>query len=220
MDLGLALTFVFQDEDWLRKVLINGLIGLIPIVGQIYLLGWGLEVARRVAMDQYTALPDMDFGAYLRRGFQALVVGLVYGLPIWLFVIPIVVLPMLGVSMGMDDETLATLTMVFSVCCGGLIFVYSILLGLLMPVAYAHIAVEDSLRAAFQFSEIFRLLKVALGPWLLAFVGTMIAGFAASLIGSVLCGIGVIFTMAVYFPVMGHLYGQAYRQARMAPILN
>jgi hypothetical protein len=50
MNFGKAFTFVFDDPEWLRKVAINALIGLIPIVGQLYLLGWGLEVARRVAM--------------------------------------------------------------------------------------------------------------------------------------------------------------------------
>lgn len=220
MDLGLALSFVFKDEDWLRKVLINGLIGLIPVVGQMYLLGWGLEVTRRVAVNQYTVLPDTDFGAYLRRGFQAFVVAMVYSVPIWLFVIPIVVIPVIGANGGMDDQTLATVSMISSLCCGGLIFLYSVLLGFLLQVAFAHVAVRDSLGAGLRVAEIFQLFKAAMGPWLLAFVGTLVASFAASLIGSIACGIGVIFTMAIYFPVMGHLYGQAYRQSTIAPVLG
>ena len=220
MDLGLALRFVFDDEDWLRKVLINGLIGLIPVVGQIYLVGWCLEVARQVALDQYTVLPEMDFGLYLRRGFQIFVAGLVYSLPVWILVLPMVLIPILGATMTIDEDTLAAFMGISSLCCSGLIIVYAIFLGLIMQVVYAHVAVEDSLKAAFEFAEIFRLFKAAIGPWLLAFVGVMIAGFAASLIGSIACGIGIVFTMAIYFPVMGHLYGQAYRQAKMAPVLN
>jgi len=220
MDLGLALRFVFDDEDWLRKVLINGLIGLIPVVGQIYLVGWCLEVARQVALDQYTVLPEMDFGLYLRRGFQIFVAGLVYSLPVWILVLPMVLIPILGATMTIDEDTLAAFMGISSLCCSGLIIVYAIFLGLIMQVVYAHVAVEDSLKAAFEFAEIFRLFKAAIGPWLLAFVGVMIAGFAASLIGSIACGIGIVFTMAIYFPVMGHLYGQAYRQAQMAPALN
>lgn len=220
MDLGLALRFVFDDEDWLRKVLINGLIGLIPVVGQIYLLGWCMEVARQVALDQYTVLPDMDFGLYLRRGFQVFVAGLVYSIPVWIFALPMVIIPFLGTAMSMDEDALAAFMGISSLCCSGLIFVYAIFLGLIMQVVYAHVAVEGNLKAAFEFPEIFRLFKVAIGPWLLAFLGVMVAGFAASLIGSIACGIGVIFTMAIYFPVMGHLYGQAYRQAKMAPVLN
>mgnify|MGYP001185121424 CR=1 FL=1 len=220
MDLGLALRFVFEDEDWLRKVLINGLIGLIPVVGQIYLVGWCLEVARQVALDQYTVLPDMDFGLYLRRGFQIFVAGLAYSLPVWILVLPMVIIPVLGTTMTIDEDTLAAFMGISSLCCSGLIIVYAIFLGLIMQVVYAHVAVEDSLKAAFEFPEIFRLFKAAIGPWLLAFVGVMVAGFAASLLGSIACGIGIVFTMAIYFPVMGHLYGQAYRQAKMAPSLN
>lgn len=222
MDLGLALMFVFQDPDWIKKVLINGLIGLIPVVGQIYLLGWSLEIARRVALDEYTTLPDMDFGVYLRRGFQAFVAGMVYSLPIWIFVIPIVAIPTVGMAIPeLDQDTLGMLSAIVSLCCGGLVFIYSLLMGLFLQVVYAHIAVQDSLGAAFQFSEIFRLLKAAIGPWLLAFVGTMVAGFLASIVGTLACGVGIIFTMALYFPVMGHLYGQAYRQAHLtaAPVM-
>jgi len=110
--------------------------------------------------------------------------------------------------------------MISSICCGGLILLYSLFMGLLLQTAYAHIAVKDTLNAGFELAEVFRLFKVAIGAWLLAFVGAFIAGLAASLIGSIACGIGIIFTMAIYFPVMGHLYGQAYRQAQMAPALN
>lgn len=220
MDLGLAFTFVFRDENWLQKVLINGLIGLIPVVGQLYLLGWALEVARQVALDQYTVLPDVDFSTYLRRGFHAFVVGLVYSLPIWIFALPIVVLPPIGTALNLNEDALAAITMISSICCGGLILLYSIFMGLLLQTAYAHIAVKDTLNAGFELAEVFRLFRVAIGAWLLAFVGVIIAGFAASLIGSIACGIGIIFTMAIYFPVMGHLYGQAYRQAQMAPVLN
>ena len=220
MDIGLALTFVFQDPDWLKKVLINALIGLIPVVGQLYLLGWGLEVSRRVALDEYTALPEMDFGTFLKRGFQVTVAGIVYSLPIWIFALPMVIIPAAGAAVGIEEDAIAAFAAILSLCCGGLIFIYAIFLGLMMQVTYAHVAVEDSLSAAFQISEILRLFRVAIGPWLMAFVGTIVASLLASLVGSLACGIVVIFTMAIYFPVMGHLYGQAYRQARMAPVLN
>ena len=48
MDFGSAFSFVFQDEDWIKKILLIAVISLIPIVGQIVALGFALEVMKRV----------------------------------------------------------------------------------------------------------------------------------------------------------------------------
>jgi uncharacterized membrane protein len=40
MDFGRAFSFVFEDPDWLKKVAIAGLVMLIPVIGQLVVLGW------------------------------------------------------------------------------------------------------------------------------------------------------------------------------------
>ena len=47
MNYSHAFSYVFEDKDWLSKILIAGLISLIPIVGQLYLFGWMIEIVRR-----------------------------------------------------------------------------------------------------------------------------------------------------------------------------
>ncbi len=84
MDFGKAFTFAFEDPDWLKKILINGLIGLIPLVGQIYLMGWGLEVARRIAMGGPAVLSGCRLWHLPGPRVQSFLVSLVWAAPIWL----------------------------------------------------------------------------------------------------------------------------------------
>ena len=57
MDFGLAFSFPFQDKNWLQKILIAGLIMLIPIVGWFAVIGWALEITRRVVRQYPTRFP-------------------------------------------------------------------------------------------------------------------------------------------------------------------
>ncbi|MCD4698964.1 MAG: DUF4013 domain-containing protein, partial [Phycisphaerae bacterium] len=83
MDFGLAFSFPFQDEEWIKKILLTGVIFLIPVVGQIAVMGWALTITRRIIRNDPEPLPDWsDFGGYLGLGFKAFVVVLVFVLPI------------------------------------------------------------------------------------------------------------------------------------------
>jgi hypothetical protein len=210
MDFGKAFTFVFDDPDWLRKVAINALIGLIPIVGSLYLLGWGLEVARRVATRSATPLPDVDFGAYLGHGFKAFVVALVWTAPIWVVSIVLGILSAVGGSMGEDA---AAVVGAITGICGGLFgLVFGLALGVILPAAMTRTVLFGSIGDGLQFGEVWNIVQAAPGAYLLTLVGTMIAGLLAAIVGGIACGIGIIFTMAYYQAVMGHFYGQAYLQ--------
>jgi hypothetical protein len=214
MDFGKAFTYVFDDPDWLRKLAINALIGIIPIVGQLYLLGWGLEVARRVALRDRTPLPDVDFGTHLGHGFKAFVIGLVYTIPVWAIIIPMVVVMVLAEGSGMEEEVMAMIAMVCSICGGLLLLIYSLLLGLAMPAALTRAVVRGSIKAGLEFRDVFALVRAAPGAYLLTLLGTIVVSTLASIVGGIACGIGIIFTMAYSQVVMGHFYGQAYLEAK------
>ena len=211
MDFGKAFTFAFEDPDWLKKILINGLIGLIPFVGQIYLMGWGLEVARRIATGGPAVLPDVDFGTYLGHGFRAFLVSLVWTAPIWLVSIVFAVLTTL--TANADPDVANAVGMVGGLCVGIVGLVFGIALGVLLPVALTRATVFGSAKDGLALGAVWRLFTAAPGPWLLVLVGNVVAGMAASLIGSLACGVGIIFTMTLYQAVMGHFFGQAYTAA-------
>jgi len=72
----LDLFWFTSTPDWITRVLVTGLIGLIPIVGAINLLGWTLEASDMVR-GGWKELPAPGF-RYLERGAAPFVVSLVY----------------------------------------------------------------------------------------------------------------------------------------------
>lgn len=88
IDFKRAFTFYREDPDWLRKLALGGVLGLIPILGWATLVGVGVEVFRNVAKErQDSVLPDFsEFGPVFFRGLSAsagllchaLVFGLLY----------------------------------------------------------------------------------------------------------------------------------------------
>src|SRR3984893_18025989 len=80
----LDLFWFTSTPEWFARVVITGLIGLIPIVGTINLLGWTLTATDMVRRG-WKELPPAGF-QYLERGVAPFVVGLVYGVALILVV--------------------------------------------------------------------------------------------------------------------------------------
>jgi hypothetical protein len=78
----LDLFWFTSTPDWVSRVLVTGLIGLIPIVGTINLLGWALEAADMIR-GGWKELPAPGF-RYLSRGAAPFVVGLVYAVVLFM----------------------------------------------------------------------------------------------------------------------------------------
>src|SRR4030065_1188818 len=83
MDFGKAFSYQFEDQDWIKKILIAAVIPLIPIIGSLVVAGWGVEITKRVIHHEPFPLADWnDFGGYLGKGFKMAVIALVYALPL------------------------------------------------------------------------------------------------------------------------------------------
>ncbi len=78
-----ALRYPFQGKGSFRRILILALLQLIPIVGQLILLGYGLDIVRAMYTGQ-TSLPPI-------RGLQALTGGLRIVLAALLYMTPILI---------------------------------------------------------------------------------------------------------------------------------
>src|SRR5436309_7883158 len=74
---GDGFSWPFQDPQWASKILVQGLITIIPIVGWIATAGWLV-----MTIDNYRAgrreLPPAGF--HLERGIALFIVYLVYGI--------------------------------------------------------------------------------------------------------------------------------------------
>jgi hypothetical protein len=212
MEFGLAFTYPFQDQDWLKKIGIAGLLMIVPIVGQIIVLGWALEIVRRVIRRDPNPLPEWsDFGRYLMDGLMLFVVVFVYSLPLTIVSGVGQVIPYIA-TQGSDEETMVTIITVVSVCIGCFSLIYGIILGLLLPAVGGNFAVKGKLGAAFAIGEIINLIKAAPGAYAFCLLGSLVAGIVSGL-GVIACCIGVLFTAAYSMTVQAHLWGQAYNVA-------
>jgi hypothetical protein len=212
MDFGKAFTYQFETEDWWKKLLITGLITLIPVVGMFYALGWMMEIAGRFAKastGERVELPDVDFGAYLAKGFQGVVVSIVYSLPSSLFMIPLAII--LPVAMNNMDDPTAVIA-IAGICCGGLAILLAIAGGLLAYAAIVEVQVKGNLKAGFNFKHVFAIFKGAIVPFLLSILVIAIVSPILSSLGALLCGLGVLLTVPYSFALMGYFLGSAYKE--------
>ncbi len=74
----LDLFWFTSTPEWENRILLTGLIALIPIVGSINTLGWTL-VATDMIRQRWKELPPAGL-QYVERGVAPFVLGLVYGL--------------------------------------------------------------------------------------------------------------------------------------------
>lgn len=77
-ELSDSVAWPSRDPEWVTKVLLIGLINLIPIVGQLNLFGWMLAAVDNLRAGR-PELPPAGF-QYIGRGLNLFVVFLVYGL--------------------------------------------------------------------------------------------------------------------------------------------
>jgi hypothetical protein len=208
MDVGLAFSFPFQDKDWITKLILAGVILLIPVLGIIVVLGWSLAITRNVIKGETEPLAGWsDFADLLTLGFKALIISLIYALPIIVLSIPFGFLTSI-----IDDQSAEALIAFVSICFSCFSILYGLALAFFYPAALGELAANDDLGAALNPSRLIELVRKAPNAYVLTFLATIGAGFLAGL-GVLLCCVGVLFTTAYVYAVYGHLYGQAYLEA-------
>lgn len=211
MDFVQAFAFPFQDQDWIKKLAITGLISLIPIVGWIAVLGWSLEVARRVIRSEAPVLPDWgNFGGNFSLGIKGTVISVVLSIPLIVLYLPVGVLPLI-----FDENEVATVLTIVSICTGCLALLYSLVVMFTLPAAFGQLAATDSLAEAFKVGRLLSLIRAAPAAHLIVILGLLVSGIVSG-IGVIACVIGVLFTIAYSFAANGHLYGQAHVEAAKA----
>ncbi len=217
MDIGKAFTFVFEDKEWLTKILIAMGILLagvllsflvIPsILAALLLSGYALEITRRTIRGQSPVLPDWDnWGQLLVDGLQVAIIGIVYALPM------IAVSICLGTPLSVISAESEVASSILGSILGCLNLFWGIVLSFLLPAAIASFAAEDELAAAFRFDKILALVRDHFTTYLITAIMVLVATIIGGL-GVLFCGVGWLLTVPYSDFVIGYLYGQAYREA-------
>jgi len=176
----------FQDARWLQKLLLGGVIALIPLLGALITQGYTWLYCRRVIGRNF-ALPEWDdWGEMLGRGFGVFVIGLVYA------IVPLIVGLALGLAGGgmaawMRDPA-AALTGLFGSCLVPLlvVLVLSLFCFFFYPMSLMRYAGTGEFGAAFEFGRLWDVVSANFGEYLMCYLAVFVAAvlmlLAASLV--------------------------------------
>lgn len=194
-DLGAVVKWPFEDERWLPKVLVMGLLGLIPLVGVLNGLGW-LKACYEARRADKLDLPDAGLG-YLGSGFQ-----------LFLAFLPLfgVVLVLQGMGAVFSDTLL-----------GGLFALVGGLAGMavaaLAPaVLYVHVKDGDLMASL----RVDRLRAVVLGkdgvvPYLMLLAALLVSSVIGNL-GGIVC-LGIVLTLPLGWAMAGAALAEFERES-------
>lgn len=224
MDVKRSFMYVFEDKQWISKVLIGVLLSLFAwlIIPAFILNGYLIAVIRKI-MDRgedSEILPIWDnWGKLLKDGFFVTVAEFIYTLP-FLLVLGVGFIGTIGFG-GLSDmnENIATAGLLGTwgvTGCLGLIFLVALLV--LMPAISIQYAIKDDFGACFRIGEIWNIISTYFADILIVFLVTLVAGFALSLVTGVLSVVPCLGWIAAtmislafgpyLIMVTGHLYGQ------------
>ncbi len=218
MDIGKAFSYVTNDPDWLKKILIGGIISMIPVIN-FASMGYVVEVIRRVANDDPYPLPDWDnFGVYFSEGFKVFVGLFVYVLPAVLLAgfFMVIMVAAGGFSGNLDSDTGGALLGggIFLLQC--VMFIYVLVVSIVMPAAIARFAEVGTIASMLQFGEIFAFIRNNLGSYVIMLLVWFAVSYIIAPLGIIACFVGVIFTGWWSYLVFGHMLGQLVRQNALA----
>jgi MFS family permease len=220
MDIGSAFTFMFDDEEWMKKLAIGGVIALVgtilsPILVGIVLFlplgGYMLETLKNVR-DGQTKLPEWDdFGNLFMKGLMIFLIVLIYNIPVYILACLSGGMNFAMAQPDLDEGVIQALT-VLAGCFSCVQFLLSLLIGIIVPAAFIRYAQYNTFGSAFQFGEIFAFAAGNFGSYIVAVLLSWVASLLA-VFGIILCVVGVFFTFFWSMLVSANLYGQVAKQA-------
>jgi hypothetical protein len=212
IDFAKPFTFVFEDPEWLKKIVIGGLMYLASfvLVGLFFVLGYCAKLARNVVEGIERPLPDWDdLGGYFSEGLKLFVVILGYMLPMLLVVGLLVAGSVLFGSLGEDNPMSGC-----AVACAWVLLLPLYLVVLIVaPAGLVYAMVTGDVGTAFNFPLLWRFIKANAANYALAFVVYMVANFISQF-GIILLCIGVIFTGFWSIVVTIYAFASAYAMAK------
>jgi hypothetical protein len=222
--------FPFNDERWMSKAIIGGLLGLFGIIIWpllLPLIGYAMRILRQTSEGNSPSLPAWTgWGGLFRDGLRFVVVWLLYSLPGPLLSVCAALLLlyapelMRNTTLPSEFQAIGILAYLALIGVGTIL---SLPLFFLTLVAGTRMIVHDSLRSAFEFGNILRLARAGIGNFLLSFAifyGTwfLVNSLAYLLFFTIIlaCLVPLLIGFsAFYVPVMmGALFGTAYYETQ------
>lgn len=196
-----AITYIFDDPNWVTKVLTGAAIwlsaGLTFSLTFTFLLGYSLEVSRRVIVgDEYPLPAWSNMGQRFVDGLLWVIFGIIY-------LIPAGIIYVVGGTVTQNSEFGFIVAMILTLVAeiaGSMFFMAA--LGL-----YAGTGKSSSM---FHFGKIFNLVRNNLGLYFLTSLASSFGVLLIYAIGILALGVGLFAAGPIAQMFIGHLVGQAY----------
>jgi hypothetical protein len=218
VDFGRSFSFVTEDPEWVKKILIGGAFTLACalLVGVPFVLGYFSRTLRNVVAGEPRPMPDWDdLGGIFNEGLRLTAVYLLYTLGIVAILAAlgcVVLLPVMALS-GSDahaSQALGLMGGLGIVALYGLVMVVSLALAVYLPAALARAALRGTVGDGFAWREIVAFITANLGNYLLALVIYLLASFVAQF-GVILCCVGIFPAIFWAYMVLAVALGQTVR---------
>ncbi len=225
MDIGRGITYVFEDNDWVKKVAIGGLINLVPILN-FAAYGYFLQLLRQVIAGSELPLPEWDeLGEKWVNGLVLMLIMFVWALPALILMGFSIVPLLLAAISGQGDSQTAG----FAALGGMMIFmslggIYLLLVAFVSPAILLNYAREGGFGSGFKFSQIFSYITTNLGGYFVLLAVMFGVSVAVVIVGSILSVIPLLGQIALIFLgffatlVYAHYLAQYYRANFAAPM--
>jgi len=220
LDFGRCFTFLTEDPDWVKKLLIGGAFTFasILLVGAFFVAGYLSRFMKAVAAGSARPLPEWDdLGGIFQDGLRVVGLYVLYGVGL------VVAVALLACPFGLMFGGLAAFTREGAAqdalgAIGGLgillaygvMLVLGLLLQLVTPAALVRVVFKESLSAGFEFRAVFEFIRRNIGNYLLALVVFLLSNFLAQF-GVILCCVGVFPAIFWAYLTLGYALGETVR---------
>ena len=222
MDVNKAFRFMFDDKQWISKLLIGAVMSVLSflIIPAFILQGYLVKIVRQVMDGNDSELPEwMDYGKLVRDGFFVTIGQLIWALPfILLMLIVGLVTGGLGSVVDSSGDMVAAATTGAGLLMACLVLLTVIAFLFLTPALLIQYARADEFGAPFRFSAIFDIIRDHMADILIAFLVAVVAVLAISVVSGIvaivpclgwIAAVLIGLAMGPYIQfVTGHLYGQ------------
>jgi hypothetical protein len=224
MEISKSISYITEDPRWQQKLLIGTGVLLasmvlsvvvIGVIGYIIFAGYCIRLLQNVRDRQMYPLPEWDqWGEDLARGFKLVIASIVWALPFIILMIPSLIGGALAGNRNSDGTQF--IGSMFLICGYCLSVLYGLLLAVVAPGISIAFATDEEITSGLQFRQIIAWTQANIGQVIIVTLVVLVATFALSLVGSIvgvlLCLVGLVVTLPLATLLAGlfqyHLYGQ------------
>lgn len=191
LDFGRAITFFFQDPNWVSKIVMGSLFTILAmiVVGGPFLAGYAVRLLRRSAKGEAYPLPEWDdLGGMFMEGLYVVAAYMAHVLPAFVLMF-IFMVPLAAFSDSRGEPSGAVALLVFPLVILVSLAVLAIMI--YFPAALTRFAVEERFGAAFEIDKNWAFIRRNFSNYLLALVVFIVANFISQF-GIILFCIGIL----------------------------